>query len=187
MGRNRAARSAASSISMVLATMSLPIASTAVSYITRVRHIALKFDGELLRLYVISAHASVPRCIIRSTHLLRMKPMLSPPGVGSDFRTHQGRPNGRVRRWASSGYWRWPSPAKAISPGGITFRASALSANPTRCEFPCASLMAPPGMILSCRALSSLRKSRTGSSGKCRDNECSQRRRETVAPSCLGH
>jgi hypothetical protein len=78
--------------------------------------------------------------------LLRMKPMLSPPGVGSDFRTHKRRPNGRVRRWASSGYWRWPSPAKAISSGGINFRASALSANPARCEFPCASLMAPPAM-----------------------------------------
>jgi hypothetical protein len=129
-GRSPARRSAASSIPILFATTSFPIASTAASYITQARHIGLKFDGELFRLYVISAHASAPQCIIRSTHLLRMKPMLSPPGVGSDFRTHQGRPNGRVRRWASSGYWRWPSPAKAISPGGSTFRALALSANP---------------------------------------------------------
>jgi hypothetical protein len=38
-----------------LATTSLPIASTAASYITRARHIALKFDGDLLPLYAISA------------------------------------------------------------------------------------------------------------------------------------
>ena len=44
----------------------------AASYLTRAQHIALKFDGELFRLYVISAQASPPRRIIRSTHLLRM-------------------------------------------------------------------------------------------------------------------
>ena len=57
---------------LTLATTSLPIASTAASYLTRARYIALKFDGELFRLYVISAQASPPRRIIRSTHLLRM-------------------------------------------------------------------------------------------------------------------
>jgi hypothetical protein len=78
LGRNRAGRSAASSIPMLLATMFLPIASTAASYIMRAQHIALKFDGELFRLYVISAHASAPRRIIRSTHLVRISPILSP-------------------------------------------------------------------------------------------------------------
>jgi hypothetical protein len=84
----------------------------AASYITRARHIALKFDGELFRLYVISAHASAPRCIIRSTHLLRMKPMLSPPGVGSDFRTHRAGSGGaeaRGKRLLGS-----PDPAGAV-------------------------------------------------------------------------
>jgi hypothetical protein len=61
---------AASSTFWLLATTSLPIASTAASY--RAQHIALKFDGELFRLYVISAQASPPRRIIRSIHLLRM-------------------------------------------------------------------------------------------------------------------
>ena len=46
------------------------IASTAASYMTRAWHIALKFDGELFRLNLISAHAMVPRCIIKSTRLL---------------------------------------------------------------------------------------------------------------------
>jgi hypothetical protein len=53
----------------------LPIASTAASYLTRAQHIALKFDGELFRLYVISAGASPPRRIITSTHLLRISPI----------------------------------------------------------------------------------------------------------------
>jgi hypothetical protein len=72
LGCSRARRMAASSIFRLLATTSLPIASTAASYLTRAQHIALKFDGELFRLYVISAQASPPRRIIRSTHLLRM-------------------------------------------------------------------------------------------------------------------
>ena len=61
--------------SELLATTSLPIASTAASYLTRAQHIALKFDGELFRLYVISAQASPPRRIIRSIHLLRINPI----------------------------------------------------------------------------------------------------------------
>jgi hypothetical protein len=88
----------ASSTAILLVTTSPPIASTAASYITRARHIALKFDGELFRLYAISAQATMPPRIINSTHLLRIKPTLSPPAVGSDFRTHQG--GGRIRRAA---------------------------------------------------------------------------------------
>jgi hypothetical protein len=80
----------ASSTSLLLATTSLPIASTAASYITRARHIALKFDGDLFRLYAISAQAKMPPRIIKSTHLLRMSLMLSPPGVGGDFKAYRG-------------------------------------------------------------------------------------------------
>ena len=79
----------ASSTSLLLATTSLPIASTAASYITRARHIALKFDGDLFRLYAISAQAKMPPRIIKSTHLLRMSLMLSPPGVGGDFKAYR--------------------------------------------------------------------------------------------------
>jgi len=70
LGRDRADRSVASSVSMLWAITSLPIASTAASYITRARHTALKFADDLFLLNLISAHAMVPRCIIKSTHLL---------------------------------------------------------------------------------------------------------------------
>ena len=60
LGRNRAAQRAASSVSMLSATTLLPIASTAASYMMRAWHIALKFDRDLFRLNLISAHAMVP-------------------------------------------------------------------------------------------------------------------------------
>jgi hypothetical protein len=107
----------ASSTAMLLATTSLPIASTAASYITRARQIALKFDGDLFPLYAISVQATTPLRIINSTHLSRMKSILSPPGVGSDFRTDQNAalaaakallgtpdPIGAVKR-VSVAYW----------------------------------------------------------------------------------
>ena len=102
---------------MLLATTSLPIASTAASYLTRARQIALKFDGDLFPLYAISVQATMPLRIINSTHLSRMKSILSPPGVGSDFRTDQNAalaaakallgtpdPIGAVKR-VSVAYW----------------------------------------------------------------------------------
>jgi hypothetical protein len=84
----------ASSTVILLATTSLPTASTTASYITRARHIASKFDGDLFRLYAISAQATMPPRIIKSTHLLRMSPMLSPPGLGGDFEAYQGGASG---------------------------------------------------------------------------------------------
>ena len=100
----------ASSTSLLLATTSLPIASTAASYITRARHIALKFDGDLFRLYAISAQAKMPPRIIKSTHLLRITLMLSPPGVGGDFKAYRGGPGGRQMRNAIG----WADPAGAV-------------------------------------------------------------------------
>ena len=56
--------------------IAMPVASMATSYPHIERSTSpLKFDGELFRLYVISALASPPRRIIRSTHFLRTNPI----------------------------------------------------------------------------------------------------------------